>query len=476
MKLSFDFQPGKPLKIIIPGIIIIVTAGIMLTGCSRDMKSLPAINGNDLASITLKGKSSKPNILILLGDDIGYEVPTCDGGESYQTPNIDKMAKNGVLFTQCHSAPTCSPSRFMLLTGKYNFRNYSKWGVMGTDNRTIGNMLKDAGYATCYTGKWQLDGGDNSIRTFGWDRYSVWYPFDLDKEKLEGSRYKSSKIYQDGGYLPLEASLDKWSDDIFTSYLLNFIDSTNSIKQPFLAYYSMNMIHGPISPTPDDPEYATWDFANLAQDPAFFASNIKYVDKKIGEIRDHLDALGLLENTIIFFLADNGTQPRVKSQFNGFTVQGGKGSTDEIGTNVPLVVLWKGKLVEGSVSNTVVDFTDFMPTIAEAAGIPTPTNYGTLDGVSFYPAILSGTDLIIQSTLYDAYSKSPIGGHPFRTWVQDDTYKLYGKGTFQGARTFVKIAKGKSDKPPIADSSLTPEQVIIKANFQAILDSYPANP
>ncbi len=475
MKTSLTNFGVNPKKVLAKQIFYsLAFATFFLVGCSREIKSLPENSLNN-GVISQPASTSKPNIILILADDIGYEVPTVDGGESYETPNIDKLAADGKLFTQCHTSPTCSPSRFMLLTGKYNFRNYTMWGVMSTDNRTLGNMFSDGGYATCYTGKWQLDGGDNSIRTFGWDKYSVWYPFDLAEEKLEGSRYKSSKIYQDGGYLPPEASLDKWSDDLFTSYLLNFVDSTHKINKPFFVYYSMDMIHGPISPTPDDPEYATWDFAGLAQDPKFFASNVKYLDGLVGKIRAHLSDSGLLDNTIILFLADNGTQPRVESQFHGFTVQGGKGQTDEVGTNVPLIVLWKGKLAAGTVSNTMVDLTDFLPTLADLAGIAKPTTFGTLDGVSFYPAILSSRDVIIQNTLYDSYSKSPIGGHEFRTYVQDDRYKLYGAGSYHENRTFVKIEKGKEDLPAIDDSNLTPEEVIIKANFQAILSSYPAN-
>ena len=130
---------------------------------------------------------------MIVSDDIGYEIPTADGGRSYSTPNIDKIAKGGIRFTQVRAAPLCSPSRFMLFTGKYNFRNYGIWGIMDTTQRTIGNMLQDAGYTTCYAGKWQLDGGDNSIRKFGFDKYSVWLPFKVCPEETEGSRYKTRR-------------------------------------------------------------------------------------------------------------------------------------------------------------------------------------------------------------------------------------------------------------------------------------------
>src|SRR5580765_4373913 len=116
----------------------------------------------------------KPNIILILADDYGYEVPQFNGGQSYQTPNLNQMAQQGMRFTQCHSTALCSPSRFMLLTGKYNFRNYTAWGTMDTSQRTIANMLRDAGYATCIAGKWQLNGGESLIKNSGFDNYVVW--------------------------------------------------------------------------------------------------------------------------------------------------------------------------------------------------------------------------------------------------------------------------------------------------------------
>ncbi|HEX5151338.1 MAG TPA: sulfatase-like hydrolase/transferase, partial [Parafilimonas sp.] len=106
-----------------------------------------------------KAQNQKPNIILILADDIGYKSLTCNGGNLYSTPNIDKLAKQGMRFTQCHASPSCSPSRHLLLTGKYNFRNYIEWGKMDPNEKTIGNMLKDAGYKTGFFGKDQLDGG-----------------------------------------------------------------------------------------------------------------------------------------------------------------------------------------------------------------------------------------------------------------------------------------------------------------------------
>src|ERR1043166_1873546 len=93
-------------------------------------------------------QTQRPNIILVLADDVGYRSLTCNGGNLYSTPNIDTLAQQGMRFTQCHASPLCSPSRFLLVTGKYNFRNYTQWGVMGQSQKTIGNMMKDAGYIT----------------------------------------------------------------------------------------------------------------------------------------------------------------------------------------------------------------------------------------------------------------------------------------------------------------------------------------
>jgi len=246
---------------------------LFLTACEKNLQP-GSLNENKRVAQA----ADKPNIVFIVGDDIGYEIPTINGGRSYSTPNINKLAQDGMRFTQCRGAALCSPSRFMILTGMYNFRNYTIWGVMNRSQHTIGNMLRDAGYATCYAGKWQLDGGNESIRTFGFDNYSVWCPFKQCPEDLEGSRYKSAKIYQDGGYLPSNITDTQYSEDHFSNYVMTFMENNRS--KPFFAYYAMILCHKAFSPTPDDPEYASWIADPYKNDTTFFPSMVKYMDKK----------------------------------------------------------------------------------------------------------------------------------------------------------------------------------------------------
>ena len=459
----------KHKNILFPYLPIFIFFISALTGCGKN-KTPPYIPPVD----TTRGNDfTKQNILILLADDFGYEVPTCNGGESYSTPAIDNLAKTGRRFTQCHSAPICSPSRFMLFTGKYNFRNYFLWGKMDRSNKTFANMLHDAGYITGYAGKWQLDGGDTSIHNFGWDKYSIWLPYYVDREEEYGIRYKGAQIYQGGAYLPASQTDNKFSEDEFTDYILSFIDSASSTNKPFLAFYSMMLPHTPFSPTPDDAEYATWDFVNGKSNTKYFANMVKYEDKKIGQIIDHLRQKDLLKNTLIIFSGDNGTSSNITSRFNGFDVTGGKSYTTEPGTNVPLIAVWQGKILANTISNTIIDFTDFLPTLADVAEISNPANYGILDGQSFYRALLSNGDTSIRNSLFDSYALNRYETEPYYTrWVQNDFYKLYDSGAFVQSKQFIKLEQCKPDGTPLVDANLTAEEQAVKASFEQTLKQY----
>src|SRR3954447_5951741 len=117
--------------------------------------------------------TEKPNVIYILADDIGYDVLGVNGGQSYATPNLDAMARQGMNFTHCESTPLCFPSRLMLLTGKQNFRNYSNWGYMSDTAKTIGNLMQDAGYNTAFYGKLQLQHSAARMQNWGWNKYTV---------------------------------------------------------------------------------------------------------------------------------------------------------------------------------------------------------------------------------------------------------------------------------------------------------------
>lgn len=442
---------------------------VVFNACKKEnffeVGSSISTNSDDFAKV------KKPNVLVIFVDDVGYEVPSYSGGQSYSTPNLDRLASGGMQFTQCHSSPMCSPSRFTIMTGKYNFRNYTYWGKMDPNEKTIGNLMSDAGYATYYTGKWQLDGGDQSLTNFGWQQYSVWYPFNLDgREAAEGNRYKSSKIYEGGKYIPSEITQNVYSDDYFTSKLLRYIDSCKTIKKPFFAFYSMILCHKPFVPTPDDPEYNIWDFEK--SDSRFFPSMVKYMDKKVGQIIAHLDSIKALQNTVVMFLADNGTASDITSVWNNMNVVGGKQSSNEPGTNIPFIVSMNKRIRAGSICDDLIDFTDFIPTLADIAGVKTPTTWGTLDGISFYRS-LTGKNKKARATIYNSYATNNGGNiRPFQRWTQDVSYKLFDTSKSDKNFKFVKIEKGKKDSKPISNDDMTPDEQVKYNEFMQILRSY----
>ncbi len=445
---------------------LIVLFACCFFSCTKsDLKDVgPSSDKSGNAGIVKPG-NNKLNIILIVADDIGYEVPTVNGGQSYLTPTIDRMAKNGVRFTQCHSLALCSPSRTTLLTGKYNFRNYTTWGSLATTEKTFANMLADAGYKTCVSGKWQFNGGAASIKSFGFQNYCVWDAFkESDEETDAGSQYKNPKVYQDGAYLPDSATNGKYGEDIFCSYVKDFIN--NNKKSPFFIYYPMILCHAPYSPTPDDPEFASWNPDKDKSDTSYFPSMVKYMDKKISEVINTLTTNGLANNTLILFTGDNGTPQQIYSLYNGVLIQGGKSHTTDWGTHVPLIAYCPSKVSKAIVKDLVC-FPDFLPTLAGVAKISKPSTYGILDGISFYNQIF-GLAATPREWMYSYYNPHP-DENPLNTleYVQDTTYKLYnGKQT-----GFYNIFKDSYEKKPIASNKLTTGEKRTKTEFQSIIDS-----
>lgn len=407
--------------------------------------------------------SDKPNIILILADDIGYEVPTYTGGQSYSTPSIDNLAQTGIQFTRCNVCPNCSPTRIELLTGKYGFRNYTQWGSLNPSQKTIANMLHDAGYKTCVAGKWQLGGGDASIRGFGFDKYLVFEPFYTMEEAAENRRrYKNPHLYENGNYLPDNKTKNKYADDMFVDYISGFIDS--NLTSPFFIYYPLSLCHMPFSPTPDDAAYKNWDPVNDGYDTAYFPSMVHYMDKKVQQVIDKIKSAGLINNTIIIFLGDNGTPITIHSKYKGNILQGGKGTSTTYGTNVPLIVSWQGTIAPQLTSGGLIDASDFLPTIADMAKIQKPTTFGALDGISFYP-LLSGSKQRLRDWIY-CYWNPMMGKPAFKVWVQDETYKQYDT---TNQNFFFNISSDSFELNPIANDQLTPGESLRKNMFDSIL-------
>lgn len=438
---------------------------IGFTSCRKDFEEKTFTATSDNAVSALRGK---PNIILFFFNDLGFEIPTFNGGESYSTPNLDFLAANGVQFTQCYNHPDGSPSRVAILTGKYNFRNYVKWGYLPPSEKTFGNMLHDAGYATCWVGKWQLQGADTRIRSAGFDNYIVFLPEGSGQRE---NRYKDPHLYENGAYLPDSATAGKYSEDMFYDYLGKFIDSNKS--RPFLAMYATLLPAQPWVPTPDDPEFKNWTSHDdtFHSDIKYFPGMVSYIDKIIGKVVQKLKDDGIANNTIIMFTSATQTDSRVTSQWRGQTITGTKTNTVKAGTNIPFVAYWPGTIQPGLKSTALIDFTDFLPSLAGMAHIPVPTNYGTLDGTSFYDDMLQKAgkdrDWVFCHWDNDLQDNNAV---PPERFINNKVYKLYDT-VGNGNGKFYKIRNDMFEKRPIPDSELTPQEIQIKAYFRSILDT-----
>lgn len=417
---------------------------------------------------------NRPNIIFILADDVGYSVPAINGGQSYSTPFIDSMARHGMNFTRCETSPFCSPSRFLFLTGKYNFRNYSNWGYMNNKEKTIANVMQDAGYATGIFGKLQLQYSNTTMQNWGWDYHIV---FELTEDTMAYRRYKNPVLKENGYRIPDSVTTNKYCDDILTQKIYNFIDSNNN-SRPFFIYYSMSVGHSPYSPTPDDAAFASWNPKSGISDTSFFPSMMRYMDKKVGLILQWLKAKGLDKNTIVFFSGDNGIPYDIYYNADGVNnIRGEKGFATEGGTHVPLIAYWPEHIQPGSINDDLIDFADILPTFAEAAQVIDLSQYGILDGRSFYPALF-GQPYTANQQLFNHYSAHP-GLTKLLRWVRNKTYKLYDStGTLQSGN-FYNIANDKNEKTALKISVLTPGEKLIREKFLNILDTmntWPAAP
>ena len=425
------------------------------------------------SSLDLATGAAPPNIILILADDIGYEIPTYTGGQSYSTPNLDYIAGHGIQFTQAHTAPLCSPSRTMLLTGKYNFRNYKTWGTLDTSEKMIANLMKKTGYTTCMAGKWQFDGGDASIRKFGFDKYLVTNPFNVDFADDGALKfYKDPQIYENGAYWPDSKTKGKYGDDLIRDYMFNYIDSVTALptRKPFFIYWATNLVHEPFCPTPDDPQFASWnsDKKKSPGDSIYFPSMVKYEDKLVGQLLSKLQADKITGRTLVIWLGDNGTTADIHSVWRGQVVGGAKSSTTEAGTHVPMLAYMPGQIQTHATDTSLISLVDFMNTIADAAGTTVPKSYGAVDGISFYNQMF-GNYSSVRPWIFCHFvgaGKNETNPLYLRRWMQDHTYKQYDSlPNPKFSQKFFNIVTDPDELHPIAKKNMTAQEKAVSNNF-----------
>ncbi|GAB5406271.1 MAG: sulfatase-like hydrolase/transferase [Aureliella sp.] len=378
----------------------------------------------------------RPNILFILADDVGQEVLGCYGGQSYETPHLDALARSGIKFRNGFSMPVCHPTRLTLMTGKYPFRHGKvTWGDFpdGEEEHTWANQISRAGYSTYIAGKWQLCllGDDpKHPNRLGFQHFDLfgWH---------EGPRYYEPMVYRDGTVR--QDTLGHYGPDVYVRGLTDFMKENRD--KPFLAFYSMAVCH---EVTDDlDPPVPHGPLDRYDSYPEMVAE----MDRNVGRLVAALDALKLRDDTLILFVADNGTPPeiiiraegselvreQVVSRQNGIDIPGGKKQLTNDGTNVPLIASWPAKIKPGQVVDDLVDMSDFLPTFLELAGVESTKPKG-LDGFSFAPRLLGGGHskrkwaYAEEAVLPKPGGVEPDGSSSGLRWVRTADWKLYNDG------------------------------------------------
>ncbi|HBE72051.1 MAG TPA: arylsulfatase [Planctomycetaceae bacterium] len=345
-------------------------------------------------------KASSPNIVLVMADDVGIEGVGCYGGTSYATPNIDRLAMEGVRFTQAYAQPLCTPTRVELMTGKYNHRNWKYFGILDPAQKTFGHAMQSLGYRTAIFGKWQLysydppelpgaskrRGTGMHPKDAGFDEYALFHALHTEDK---GSRYANPTMLEGTatGTGVLKTYADRYGEDIWVEKILSFFDSHRDT--PKFVYYPMALPHWPFEPTPDSEDWNPRE--TPAPDVKYQKDMIEYMDTVVGRLVDGLQHRGQREDTIIIFYSDNGTHLSVRSEMqDGRTIRGGKATSQQTGIHVPLIVNWSGHF-EPSITDALIDASDFFPTILDLADVPAkavPDSVSKeLDGTSFAPVL-----------------------------------------------------------------------------------------
>ncbi len=342
-----------------------------------------------------KNEVHKPNIVFILIDDMGWTDVGFMGANYYETPNIDRLAKNGMIFTQAYAnAANCAPTRACLLSGQYSPRH----GVFTVSNSdrgksvdrrlipvennqtlplekiTIAEALKSVGYVSAAIGKWHV-GNSQQLQGFdvGFDRDKLGYPRGHFNDKSE--------------YLT----------DHLTEEAVKFIEENNPGKtgKPFFLYLAHHAVHTPIQAKKEKTEKYAEKETEECHSQAVYAAMIESVDESVAKVNQTLDELGLSENTILIFFSDNGGHGTYTCQK---PLRGGKGMYYEGGIREPMFVYWPGNIKAGTTCDIPVISTDFYPTFLELSGTEKPSNY-KLDGKSIVP-LLNGAESIDRDAIF----------------------------------------------------------------------------
>ena len=423
--------------------------------------------------------ADRPNILLIMADDLGIEGLSCYGSESYETPHLDALAADGIRFTHAYSQPLCTPTRVQLMTGKYNHRNWLYFGILDPAERTFGHLMQDAGYATAIAGKWQLQSYDPpdwpnaehrrgtgmKVADAGFDEWSLFHAWETEDK---GSRYGNPSYDRNGELAgPLEGN---YGPDTSVDFILDFMDRHRD--EPQFVYFAMALPHWPMVPTPDSEAWKD-PARHLEESTEFFPDMVHYMDKLVGRLVAGLEESGLRENTLVIFYSDNGTDARIVSMLGDDEIPGGKATPLQTGIRVPLIANWPGTIEKGQINDDLIDASDFLPTLADLADTDIPETWFH-DGFSFAPQLLGKPENATKRDWsffwYDprpGWDKERFSRHVF---ALDKRYKLFSDGRF------FDIAGEGYREVSLDSGSLSPEAEAAKKKLQKAIDDTMTSP
>jgi len=397
-------------------------------------------------------QAQKPNVVLILADDLGYGDLASYGHQHIKTPALDQLAKEGMKFTNFYSpSPLCSPSRASILTGRTPFRTGIKsWIPQGKDiylhqqETTLATILSKNGYQTFLSGKWHLNGGLDEARhtqpqDHGFDQWMALHAFALPNHK------NPNNIFEDGKPL---GEIEGFTADIFVDQAIEYLEDRDQNK-PFFLYLPMAEPHSEIA-SPDDfnAQYASFtkgtiDLKKLSnRGPGEYYANIAYMDHQIGRLLQFLDDKKLTDNTIVVFLSDNGPvtiEWRHWYEVNLFGDTGGlrgrKADLFDGGIRVPCIIRYPKLIKPNSISDHPLHGYDLVPTLCSVLNVPLPSNY-EVDGFDF-SGIWNGKKTARAEPLFWAFeTRADDNPSGFQYAVRDGDWKLITDAAVQKTLLF----------------------------------------
>ena len=408
---------------------------------------------------------SKPNVILIMADDIGYEALSINGANDIRTPVLDSLARNGINFKNAYSQPLCTPSRVKIMTGKPNYENYEYFTYLNPEEKTFGNLFQDNGYKTLVAGKWQLNGVQFKLDdytdlkrpyTFGFDSYMLWWLAE------RGSRFANPVLVNNEK--KIDTSIDDYGPEIVSDYIVEFINEHNDT--PFFIYYPMMLVHDPFLPTPNSKDWENEQNRLNSNNPEYFPEMVSYMDSTVGKIINALKNNNIDDNTIIIFLGDNGTDRKVITKNNNVLVKGSKGLTNKYGTNVPLIISWSKLKKIKNEQTPLVDLIDFYSTFEDLLDVEKKTS----NGVSLLPLLLGEN---FDERKYITTYYNPMWGSLYKNravYIQNKKYKLYKSGSFYNYQL------DPEEKYPLSLKSLDESIMNLHTEMDSILKKVPDLP